>query len=38
MALISHDTKIMFKILEDNLQQYMNGELPDIQAGFKEGR
>ena len=36
--LISHASKIMFKILQARLQQYMNHELPDIQAGFSKGR
>ena len=35
---ISHDSKIMFKILQIRLQQYVNRELPDVQAGFKKGR
>jgi len=38
IALISHATKIMLKILQTTLQQYMNWELPDVQAGFKKGR
>ena len=38
MALISHDSKIMLKILQARLQQYMNHELPDVQAGFRKGR
>ena len=37
-ALISHASKIMLKILQARLQQYMNRELPDVQAGFKKGR
>ena len=37
-ALISHTSKVMLKILQARLQQYMNGELPDIQAGFRKGR
>ena len=37
-ALISHASKVMLKILQARLQQYMNCELPDIQAGFKKGR
>ena len=36
-ALISHTTKIMLKILQARLQQYVNCELPDIQAGFRKG-
>ena len=38
IALISHTTKIMLKILQVRLQQYMNREIPDIQAGFRKGR
>ena len=37
-ALISHTSKVMLKILQDRLQQYMNRELPDVQAGFRKGR
>ena len=37
-ALISHASKVMLKILQARLQQYMNHELPDVQAGFKKGR
>jgi len=37
-ALISHTSKIMLKILQVRLQQYMNHELPDVQAGFRKGR
>ena len=37
-ALISHASKVMFKILQAKLQQYVNQELPDIQAGFRKGR
>ena len=37
-ALISHTRKIMLKILYARLQQYMNWELPDVQAGFRKGR
>ena len=37
-ALISHASKVMLKILQDTLQQYMNRELPDVQAGFRKGR
>src|SRR5574341_1004049 len=37
-ALISHASKVMFKILQARLEQYMNCELPDVQAGFREGR
>ena len=35
---ISHTSKVMLKILRDRLQQYMNCELPDVQAGFRKGR
>ena len=38
IALISHTSKVMLKILQARLQQYMNCELPDIQAGFRKGR
>ena len=38
IALISHASKVMLKILQDRLQQYMNHELPDVQAGFRKGR
>ena len=38
IALISHASKVMFKILQASLQQYMNHELPDVQAGFRKGR
>ena len=38
IALISHASKIMLKILQTRLQQYMNHELPDVQAGFRKGR
>ena len=38
VALISHACKIMLKILQARLQQYMNHELPDVQAGFRKGR
>ena len=37
-ALISHTSKVMLKILQAGLQQYVNCELPDIQAGFRKGR
>ena len=37
-ALISHASKVMFKILQARIQQYMNCELPDVQAGFRKGR
>ena len=38
IALISHASKVMLKILPARLQQYMNHELPDVQAGFREGK
>ena len=38
IALISHDSKVMLKILQARPQQYVNHELPDIQAGFRKGR
>ena len=38
MALISHASKVMLKILQARLQQYMHCELPDVQAGFRKGR
>ena len=37
-ALISHASKIMLKILQARLQQYLNHELPDVQVGFRKGR
>ena len=37
-ALISHASKVMLKILQVRLQQYVNQELPDVQAGFRKGR
>ena len=37
-ALISHASKVMLKILQTRLQQYVNHELPDVQAGFRKGR
>ena len=37
-ALISHSGKIMLKILQAMLQQYVNCELPDVQAGYRKGR
>ena len=36
--LISHASKVMLKILQARLQQYMNHKLPDVQAGFRKGR
>ena len=38
VALISHASKVMLKILQARLQQYVNCELPDFQAGFRKGR
>ena len=38
IALISHASKVMLKILQVRFQQYMNYELPDVQAGFRKGR
>ena len=35
---ISYTSKVMLKILQARFQQYVNGELPDVQAGFREGR
>ena len=37
-ALISHASKVMLKILQARLQQYMSQELPDVHAGFRKGR
>ena len=37
IALISHTSKVMLKILQARLQHYMNRELPDVQAGFRKG-
>ena len=37
-ALISHASKVMLKILQAGLQQYVNREIPDVQAGFRKGR
>ena len=37
IALISHASKVMLKILQASLQQYVNCELPDVQAGFRKG-
>ena len=37
-CIISNASKVMLKILEARLQQYMNHELPDVQAGFRKGR
>ena len=38
MALISHASKVMLNVLQARLQQYVNRELPDSQAGFRKGR
>ena len=38
IALISHASRVMVKILQVRLQEYMNCELPDVQAGFRKGR
>ena len=38
IALISHASKVLLKILQARLQQYVNRELPDVQAGFRKGR
>ena len=38
IALISHSSKVMLKILQARLQQYVNHEIPDVQAGFRKGR
>ena len=38
IVLISHASKVMLKILQARLQQYMNQEIPDIQVGFRKGR
>ena len=38
IALISHTSKVILKILQARLQQYVNHELPDVQAGFRRGR
>ena len=37
-CIISHASKVMLKILQARLQQYVNRELPDVQAGFRKGR
>ena len=37
-ALISHASKVMLKIVQAGLQQYVSRELPDVQAGFRKGR
>ena len=38
VALLSHISKVMLKILQASLQQYVNREIPDVQAGFRKGR
>ena len=38
IALVSHTIKVMLKILQARLQQYVNHELPDVPAGFRKGR
>ena len=38
IALISHASRVMLKILQDRLQQYVNSKPPDVQAGFRKGR
>ena len=38
IVFISHTNKVMLKILQDRLQQYMNHKLPDVQVGFRKGR
>ena len=38
IALIPHSSKVMLKLLQAGLQQYMNCELPDVKAGFRKGR
>ena len=38
IALIAHASKVMLKILQARLQQYVNRELPDVQAGLRKGR
>jgi len=38
VALISHASKVVLKLLQARLQQYMNHELPDVQDGFRKGR
>ena len=38
IALISHASKVMLKILQARLQKYVNPEIPDVQAGFRKGR
>ena len=38
IALMSHTSRVMLKIAKVRLQQYMNQEVPDVQAGFRKGR
>ena len=38
IALIPHASKVMLKILQARIQQYVNHEIPDVQAGFRKGR
>ena len=38
ITLVSHASKVMLKILQARLQQYVNSELPDVQAGYRKGR
>ena len=38
IVLISHASRVMLKIIQPRLKQYVNGELPDVQAGFRKGR
>ena len=38
IALVSHASKVMLNIIQARLQQYVNSELPDVQAGFRKGR
>ncbi|MCC4805836.1 hypothetical protein LMF98_24315, partial [Salmonella enterica subsp. enterica serovar Typhimurium] len=38
MVLASHTSKVMLKIIQARFQQYMNHEIPDVQAGFRKGR
>ena len=38
LQISSHTSKVMLKILQARLQQYMNHEIPDVQAGFRKGR
>ena len=38
IAFISHASKVMLKILQARLQQYVNWEIPNVQAGFRKGR